>query len=112
MPENKFKFNEAQLEQLNKVQIHLHGYTLTRTCLACPEQWDVHDSQGNMVAYFRLRHGSFRVDVPDCGGETIFTASPRGDGIFDADERFYWLKNAMENVIEYYMEAPWYEDKW
>ncbi len=34
-------FTEAQIEQLNKVQLHIHGYTLQRTCFACPEQYDV-----------------------------------------------------------------------
>lgn len=43
------------------------------TCLGCPEQYDVFNTDGVQIAYVRLRHGCLRVDVPDCGGETIYT---------------------------------------
>ena len=108
----KFKFTPAQLEQLNKAQLHVHGYTLINTCQACPEQYNVFDSAGNQVAYLRLRHGGFRVDVPDCGGETIFTASPKGDGSFCPDERYYYLKTAVEKISEYYANSSWVDDSW
>ena len=101
------QFNEVQLEQLNKIQIHLHGYTLKRTCYACPEQYDVFDQSGNMVAYIRLRHGSLRVDVPDCGGETIYRASPIGDGILDDSERYKYLNKCVKEIIKFYMNGPW-----
>ncbi len=103
-----FKFTPHQIEQLNKVKLYLHGYTLIRTCFACPEQYDVYDSEGNMVAYFRLRHGTFRVDVPDVGGDNIVSTNKvKGDGEFYDDERFYWLNHAVEKVIEYYLNTPW-----
>lgn len=65
---------------------------------ACPEQYDVLKN-GKQVAYFRLRHGEFRVDYPDCGGETIYEACPNGDGIFDDNERLNYLAKAMRQVL-------------
>lgn len=64
----------------------IDGYQLRCTCPACPEQYDVFDAAGKQVGYLRLRHGYFRADVPDCGGETVYEAEPRGDGIFDSEE--------------------------
>lgn len=78
-------------------------YTLVQTCGACPEQYDLFDkASGKQVAYFRLRHGTFRVDVPDCGGETIHVAHPKGDGCFDDDEREKCLLEALA-AVEYWI---------
>jgi hypothetical protein len=87
--------------------VMIHGYRLQQTCRACPEQYDVFDDLGQQVAYFRLRHGGFRVDVPDCGGETIYTANPKGDGIFEDDERVHYLTEAILAVQEYYINRKW-----
>jgi hypothetical protein len=96
-----------------KLGIMIHGYRLLQTCGACPEQYDVFDDLGQQVAYFRLRHGSFRVDVPDCGGETIYTANPKGDGVFYEDERVHYLTEAVLAVQEYYINRRWNkEDDW
>lgn len=78
--------------------------TLRLTCGACPEQYDAFNETGTQVGYLRLRHGTFRVDYPACGGETIFEASTRGDGSFDDNERDHFLKcavNAIERRIKY-----------
>lgn len=90
--------------------VMIHGYRLERTCFACPEQYDVYAGD-HMVAYFRLRHGGFRVDVPDCGGETIYTANPKGDGIFDDEERVHYLTKAILKVQEYYLNRKWDEEQ-
>lgn len=92
------------------IGIMIHGYRLELTCGACPEQYDVYDSLGQQVAYFRLRHGEFRVDVPDCGGETIYTAEPDGDGIFTREERVKYLTEAVLAVQEYYINRRWDKD--
>jgi len=71
---------------------------LKLTCSACPEQYDAF--LGNVqVGYLRLRHGSFRVDYPECGGDTIYEASPCGDGAFDDDERDYYLRFAVDAIL-------------
>jgi hypothetical protein len=49
------------------------GHRLQMTCGACPEQYDLLDEDGNMVAYFRLRWGHFYVSVPDAGGEVAYS---------------------------------------
>lgn len=72
------------------------GYKLKMTCGACPEQYDVFDSNNEQVGYLRLRHGYFRADYKDCGGKTVYEASPKGDGIFYDDEREHYLTEAVK----------------
>jgi hypothetical protein len=72
---------------------------LTMTCGACPEQYDAYIGE-KQVGYLRLRHGSFRVDFIECGGETIYQAEPKGDGIFEWDERDYYLTEAKKAIIQ------------
>ena len=79
----------------------IHGYRVVLTCFACPEQYDVHDDEGNIVAYFRLRHGTFSVQCPDVGGEVVYTAQTKGDGIFEDDERMKHLYTAILAVQEW-----------
>ena len=70
---------------------------LVKTCGACPEQYDAY--LGDLrVGYLRLRHGSFRVDYPDAGGEKIYQANPKGDGMFEEDERDYYLRCAVDAI--------------
>lgn len=77
--------------------IRIKGYDLKLTCVACPEQYDVF-LNGTQVGYLRLRHGRFRADFPDCGGETVYSAYPNGDGIFEDSERDYHLNAAIEAI--------------
>jgi hypothetical protein len=70
---------------------------LEETCGACPEQYDAF-LDGKQVGYLRLRHGRFRVDYPDCGGETIYEAYPDGDGIFESNEREFYLTEAKKAI--------------
>lgn len=67
---------------------------LVLTCSACPEQYDAL-LEGRQVGYLRLRHGWFRVDYPDVGGETIYEAHPEGGGAFSDSERKYYLDAAI-----------------
>lgn len=62
---------------------------------ACPEQYDVYRN-GENVGYLRLRHGGFRAE---CRGETVYTASPHGDGIFDPEERDHFLNEACQAIL-------------
>lgn len=72
----------------------IEGYTLTQTCRACPEQYDVH-FDGVQVGYLRLRHSYFSAEYPCSGGETVYEAEPEGDGCFEADERDGYLRAAI-----------------
>lgn len=76
---------------------------LVQTCGACPEQYDAFIGE-TKVGYLRLRHGEFRVDVPDCCEETIFDAEPEGDGVFESWERESYLSQARVAI------AAWLED--
>lgn len=76
---------------------------LFQTCGACPEQYDLISLLDNkQLAYFRLRWGIFRVDVPDVGGETIYRKCFNDEflGSFRAEEREEELIKAIRVVIE------------
>lgn len=75
---------------------------LIRTSLACPEQYDAFIGN-KKIGYLRLRNGYFRVDVPDCYGSTVYEANPIGDGIFQVDERDFFLNEAKSAIINYYL---------
>lgn len=100
------------IEPFNGYKMHdddivLYGCRLICTCSACPEQYEVFDEKtGKQVAYLRLRHGWFRADVPECGGETVYESHPNGDGIFDDDERMAELGAAIAAVRAHMAEAP------
>lgn len=87
---------------------------LVQTCGACPEQYEAYDESGRQVGYLRLRHGYFRVDYPTCGGETIYEASPKGDGIFEENEREFYLNQACRAILDklnnYRVESLYYID--
>lgn len=86
---------KTKLEQLRSLMID--GLRLVCTCGACPEQYDVFDGD-TQVGYLRLRHGSFRADVPDCGGKTVYAAHTQGDGVFYDDERMHYLTEAVAAI--------------
>lgn len=81
--------------------MNIDEITLIQTCFACPEQYDAFHN-GQQVAYLRLRHGVFRVDMPDSGGETVYTAYPKGDGIFEPEEKEKYLNKAKKAIIKHY----------
>lgn len=81
--------------------VEIDGLKLVCTCGACPEQYSVFDENGKSVGYLRLRHGWFRADVPHCGGKTVHESHPRGDGMFDADERMAHLEEAVKKIREW-----------
>jgi len=87
-------------EQIVSEIKEISGYELRRTCYACPEQYDVY-YKGNQVGYLRLRHGVFTAESPCCGGKQVYSGSPKGDGIFDDDERDKYLQDAIESIEEW-----------
>ena len=77
----------------------IDGLKLVCTCGACPEQYDVYNTEGTRVGYLRLRHGWFRADVPSAGGETVHESYPMGDGTFnDEEERVAHLTEAVKKI--------------
>lgn len=76
----------------------INGYKLEQTSSACPEQYDVYDAEDNYVGYLRLRHGHFRADYPCCGGEIVYESHPKGDGVFNVDERMGELEKAVSAI--------------
>jgi hypothetical protein len=83
-----------------KIYIHIDGYVLARTCFCCPEQYDAYKG-GKKVGYIRLRHGTFRVDYPDCMQENLLIMQGmEGDGLFYDDERPEYLRMAVKEIDE------------
>lgn len=70
---------------------------LVKTCEACPEQYDAYLG-ARQVGYLRLRHGYFRVEFPDCGGETVYETATIGDGAFTESERDHHLNEAKDAI--------------
>jgi len=83
--------------------MNYEGFEFEQTCGACPEQYDV-TLNGKRMAYLRLRHGYFYAAVPDCGGQMVYSAEPKGDGIFECDEREKYLKEALAAIIQHYYQ--------
>lgn len=71
-------------------------FKLVKTCGGCPEQYDVYYN-GKEVGYMRLRHGNFRAEYR---GETVYTARPNGDGVFEYDERDKYLQRGCLAIKE------------
>lgn len=83
--------------------VEIDGLKLECTCGACPEQYDVFDGE-RQVGYLRLRHGHFRADCPDCGGETVYESEPEGDGVFADEERMQELTSAVKAIRKWMAE--------
>lgn len=81
------------------MKYELKDIILEETCGACPEQYEAYIGDRN-VGYLRLRHGYFRVDYPHHAGEVIYEAEPKGDGMFEDDERDFYLTKAKEAILE------------
>lgn len=47
-------------------------YRVVLTCSACPEQWEIFIDD-RQVGYLRCRHSKWRLDAPECGGETLIS---------------------------------------
>lgn len=76
----------------------INGFTLIRTCWACPEQYDAL-FRGQEIGYLRLRHGHFYCEYTPTD-KRVFEAQPNGDGIFDDDEREEYLTKAINALKE------------
>ena len=93
--------------------LYIDGYKFVLTCIACPESYDVFDPEGNQVAYMRLKHGKFSVSCPDYGGDTVYQARPKGDGIYADHERIAYLRDGIHAtqgwIIEKFMKEVNYD---
>lgn len=74
-------------------------------CRACPEQYDVFNEKGRLVAYVRLRGGKLKCYVPDVGGKLIYTKTYDDEflGVFPNEEdRVSSMKIMTGLIYEYY----------
>jgi hypothetical protein len=85
------------LRQQNEIE--LSGIKLVLTCSGFPEQYDAYARDGKLVAYLRMRHGSFYVTCPHLGGECVYSADLEHEGgIFTDSERALHLSEAAESI--------------
>lgn len=104
------QFDDDDLDYTPDVTLP-EGWTLVKTCSACPEQYELFDEDRTIVGYFRLRHGGFRVDAPDCGGETVYSAFgydelEDSDGIFTSERvRVKQMQRGVNAVIDHYKRS-------
>ncbi len=75
---------------------------LVQTCGACPEQYDAF-IEDQYVGHLHLRHGHFTVRYTS--GDVIYEADPKGDGIFEYEERPYYLTNAKIALLARHFEV-------
>ena len=47
----------------------------------------------------------------DCMDETVFKGEPKGDGMFDDDERAYWMDLCLSAISKYVDDHPELLDK-
>lgn len=94
---NTFEVQDNHYKLLKKIYGN-NGLVIQRTSCMCPEQYEIF-RDGIQVAYYRLRHGEFRIDMPDHNGETLCEYWPYGDGAFGDDERMAYLVTAMRKVL-------------
>lgn len=73
--------------------------TLVKTCGACPEQYDAFLGE-KQIGYLRLRHGYFYAAYPDASGKEVYEAYPRGDGCFEDEERDFYLRHAIQALLD------------
>jgi hypothetical protein len=89
------------MEREMKREMKIKGYDFKLTCSACPEQYDVFDSNGTQVAYVHLRWGGLYASCPDCGGETVYSVDlDHNYGSFDSDEERMRHLNAIADAIQ------------
>lgn len=76
-------------------------------CRACPEIYEVFDTNGKRLAYARLRNGNLRLYIPDFDGKLIYHKrfdDSRG-AFYDEEERQENLQvmcNLIKDYYEYY----------
>lgn len=93
----QFEVQDWQVRLIRKLY-EKNGFQIVQTASAFPEQYEVF-KDGVQLAYYRLRDGEFTIESPDVGGELIFQSFPDGDGLFDKDERFIYMVNAMRLIL-------------
>lgn len=81
------------------------NYKFEMTCVACPEQYDVFDKDGNKVAYVRLRWGSLTACYLEVTGEYLIysTVIDGPGGCFNSEaERQYYLNRIARRIAHIY----------
>mgnify|MGYP001602130932 CR=1 FL=1 len=88
----------SEIKNSERISYTILGLDLEQTCFACPEQYDVWMGD-ECVGYLRLRHGWF---YAECNGITVYeTNDCKGDGIFEYEEREFFLTEAVKAILKH-----------
>lgn len=90
----------------------IKDYNLVQTSIACPQQFSIY-KDNEEVAYLRLRHGTFTVNVFYKYRDTsnvfnndywkqIYETKTLGDGVFEEEEENIELNIAINKIDEYF----------
>lgn len=79
----------------------INDLTFNCTCEACPEQYDVYDSDNERIAYIRLRHGFLTCECTICNKQLYAEdLSNLGiNGIFGYKWRDRYLHKLAEIIV-------------
>ena len=83
--------------------MNIKGLDFILTCEAFPEQYDVFNSNDNIVGYVRLRFGGLTCDYPNVDGECIYSTNIGNEwtGSFENEEqRMKHLNNIADKILE------------
>ena len=85
---NKIKFDSGSDDVTASDMYKVGDLIFVMTCDACPEQYDVFNSDGDEVGYVRLRWGTLTANYQGPYGPVIFGSHIYGDwdGCFPNDE--------------------------
>lgn len=97
LDEEGLAFERVVGEEEEEVETNLR---LVQTSGACPEQYDIFDESEELVGYLRLRHGHFTAQALNVSVDVVYSASTKGDGIFESDEREYHLGRALTEIAK------------
>lgn len=93
-------------DKIDLAPFELEGATVTMTCWACPEQYDI-DLNGTRIGYARLRWGHFHAAYPDVGGQTVYEVDLHDpwQGSFSPEERRKHLPLAVKALLKKHEET-------
>ena len=85
-----------------KDEYTIDGVKFTRTCMACPEQYDVTNARGQEIGYVRLRHGVLNAEYTHGDKEEFVYARRYEDarGRFESDDERKVVLQRIANILK------------
>lgn len=81
----------------------IKGLDFIRTCVACPEQYDVF-KDGKQVGYVRYRFGNLTCECPDVSGTLVYSQiidESGWSGVLPDESRIDTLECVADNILNW-----------